>query len=80
MHFEDGSSLSMVSSDLKNPSIDATNFLHRVNNCVGFSNYKYFVLFLFYSVLLCVWLSITGLNAFIAAWVRRCTIMYMCEK
>ena len=46
-------------------------FLFRVNNCVGYSNYKYFVLFLFYTVVLCAWFSLTGLYDFIRAWVSR---------
>lgn len=45
--------------------------LFRVNNCVGYSNYKYFVLFLFYTVVLCAWFSLTGLYDFIRAWVSR---------
>ena len=56
----------------------------RVNNCVGYSNYKFFILFLFYSVLLCLWLCITGLNSFIIAWVSPvvsvhgvCSILYV---
>ena len=41
----------------------------RVNNCVGYSNYKFFLLFLMYSALLCLWLCLTALHAFISAWV-----------
>ncbi len=40
-----------------------------VNNCVGYSNYKYFILFLLYTVLLCVYICLTGLYDFIQAWV-----------
>jgi hypothetical protein len=39
-----------------------------VNNCVGYSNYKYFVLFLFYTVVLALWVCATGLYDFIRAW------------
>lgn len=48
------------------------SFSVRVNNCVGYSNYKYFVLFLFYTLVLCAWFSLTGLYDFIRAWVSEC--------
>lgn len=42
---------------------------------MGYSNYKYFVLFLFYTVVLCAWFSLTGLYDFIRAWVRKKSCM-----
>ena len=41
----------------------------RVNNCVGYSNYKFFVLFLFYTVVLCLFFCVTGLYDVVRAWV-----------
>ena len=76
MYIEDGPPLSLVSQLHRyhngKLSVSCHVHLHRVNNCVGYSNYKFFVLFLFYTVLLSLWFCTTGLFDFIQAWVTLC--------
>lgn len=43
-------------------------FISRVNNCVSFTNYKFFVLFLGYAFSLCAWSAITSFEYFLRFW------------
>ena len=45
------------------------SFLYRINNCVGFSNYKFFFLFLFYTMVLCLYIGLSSISDVIRAWV-----------
>ncbi|XP_065884392.1 palmitoyltransferase ZDHHC2-like isoform X2 [Dysidea avara] len=39
-----------------------------INNCVGFSNYKFFFLFLFYTIVLCLYIGFSSLYDVLRAW------------
>ena len=40
----------------------------RVNNCVGFANYKFFVLFLAYAVTYCLFIALSSIKYYFIFW------------
>ena len=43
-------------------------FCFRVNNCVSFINYKFFILFLLYAEFYCLYVAFSDLKYFIGLW------------
>ena len=53
-----------------------TPVLYRINNCVGYSNYKFFFLFLFYTMALCLYIGLSSIHDVVRAWVSVKRFMY----